>query len=339
MTANFQDLAASWGVSTEASKVHQGAYVWDNTLPWSREAKPDIRVKHLSRMKQAGHDVLSLTLGGDRTSSSDAIHKIADERAYYQSHDDKFVLVDSVADIKRAKKENKLAIVFHFQGTNPIESNVQMVDVYYRLGIRHMLMAYNLRNPIGDGCKERVDSGLSHLGVSLVQEMNRVGMVVDCSHTGYNTTMDVMDVSTSPVVFSHSNPKALNDHPRNILDDQIKRCANTGGVVGINGVGIFLGNNDSSTENQIRHVDYLVQMIGADHVGFGNDHIYAPEETSPSAWNPPAPGDVPWSEISYTQPEQMPHFTEGLLRKGYSDTDVCNILGGNWLRIAEQVWK
>ena len=213
MTANFQDLAASWGVSAEASKVHRDAYVWDNTLPWSREAKPDIRVKHLSRMKEAGHDVLSLTLGGDRTSLSDAIHKIAHERAYYQSHDDKFVLVDSVADIKRAKRENKLAIVFHFQGTNPIESNIQMVDVYYRLGIRHMLMAYNLRNPIGDGCKERMDSGLSHLGVSLVQEMNRVGMVVDCSHTGYNTTMDVMDVSTSPVVFSHSNPKALNDHP------------------------------------------------------------------------------------------------------------------------------
>ena len=339
MTANFQDLAASWGVSAEASKVHRDAYVWDNTLPWSREAKPDIRVKHLSRMKEAGHDVLSLTLGGDRTSLSDAIHKIAHERAYYQSHDDKFVLVDSVADIKRAKRENKLAIVFHFQGTNPIESNVQMVDVYYRLGIRHMLMAYNLRNPIGDGCKERMDSGLSHLGVSLVQEMNRVGMVVDCSHTGYNTTMDVMDVSTSPVVFSHSNPKALNDHPRNILDDQIKKCASTGGVVGVNGVGLFLGNNDSSTENQIRHVDYLVQMIGADHVGFGNDHVYAPEETSPGAWNPPAPGDVPWSEISYTQPEQMPQFTEALLKKGYGDSDVCNILGGNWLRIAEQVWK
>tara|TARA_Y100001960_G_C14746747_1_gene866060 strand:+ start:1020 stop:2039 length:1020 start_codon:yes stop_codon:yes gene_type:complete len=339
VTANFQDLAASWGVSAEASKVHRDAYVWDNTLPWSREAKPDIRVKHLSRMKEAGHDVLSLTLGGDRTSLSDAIHKIAHERAYYQSHDDKFVLVDSVADIKRAKRENKLAIVFHFQGTNPIESNVQMVDVYYRLGIRHMLMAYNLRNPIGDGCKERMDSGLSHLGVSLVQEMNRVGMVVDCSHTGYNTTMDVMDVSTSPVVFSHSNPKALNDHPRNILDDQIKKCASTGGVVGVNGVGLFLGNNDSSTENQIRHVDYLVQMIGADHVGFGNDHVYAPEETSPGAWNPPAPGDVPWSEISYTQPEQMPQFTEALLKKGYSDSDVCNILGGNWLRIAEQVWK
>ena len=339
MSEKLQDLASKWGVSDAASKIHSEAYVWDNTLPWSREAKPDIRVKHLSRMKNAGHDVLSLTLGGDRTSLSQAVHKIAREREYFQSHSDDFVLVESVADIKRAKQENKLAIVFHFQGTNPIESNVQMAEVYYRLGIRHMLMAYNLRNPVGDGCKERMDSGLSHLGVNLVQEMNRVGMVVDCSHTGYNTTMDVMDVSTAPVVFSHSNPKALNDHPRNILDDQIKKCAGTGGVVGVNGVGLFLGNNDSSTENQIRHVDYLVQMIGADHVGFGNDHVYAPEETSPSAWNPPAAGDVPWSEISYTQPEQMPKFTESLLKKGYSELDVSNILGGNWLRIAEQVWK
>jgi membrane dipeptidase len=339
MIVEVNDLVSQWGISSNSAKIHQEAYVWDNTLPWSKEEKPEIRDKHLSRMKEAGHDVLSLTLGGDRTSLSEAIHKIARERDYFRSNGEKFVLVESVADIKRSKQENKLAIVFHFQGTNPIESNVQMVEVYYRLGIRHMLMAYNLRNPIGDGCKERMDSGLSHLGVSLVQEMNRVGMVVDCSHTGYNTTMDVMDVSTAPVVFSHSNPKALNDHPRNILDDQIKKCAGTGGVVGVNGVGLFLGNNDNSTENQIRHVDYLVQMIGADHVGFGNDHLYAPEESSPSVWNPPAPGDVPWSEIRYTQPEQMPKFTEGLLKKGYSESDVSNILGGNWLRIAEQVWK
>ena len=261
MIDDLHQLATKWGVSADSSKVHWGAYVWDNTLPWSREAKPDIRVKHLSRMKDAGNNVLSLTLGGDRTSLSQAVHKIARESEYFQSHSDDFVLVESVTDIKRAKQENKLAIVFHFQGTNPIESNVQMAEVYYRLGIRHMLMAYNLRNPVGDGCKERMDSGLSHLGVNLVQEMNRVGMVVDCSHTGYNTTMDVMDVSTAPVVFSHSNPKALNDHPRNILDDQIKKCAGTGGVVGVNGVGLFLGNNDSSTENQIRDVASLVQMI------------------------------------------------------------------------------
>ena len=244
MSEKLLDLASKWGVSDAASRIHSEAYVWDNTLPWSREAKPDIRVKHLSRMKDAGHDVLSLTLGGDRTSLSQAVHKIAREREYFQTHSDDFVLVENVTDIKRAKQENKLAIVFHFQGTNPIESNVQMAEVYYRLGIRHMLMAYNLRNPVGDGCKERMDSGLSHLGVNLVQEMNRVGMVVDCSHTGYNTTMDVMDVSTAPVVFSHSNPKALNDHPRNILDDQIKKCAGTGGVVGVNGVGLFLGNNE-----------------------------------------------------------------------------------------------
>ena len=339
MTADLNNLASEWGISVETARIHKQAYVWDNTLPWSREDKPEKRFKCLSRMKATGHDVLSLTLGGDRTSLSEAIHKIAREREYFLSRTDEFVLVECVTDIERAKQEEKLGIVFHFQGTNPIESNIQMVDIYYRLGIRHMLMAYNLRNPVGDGCKERTDNGLSHLGVNLVKEMNRVGMVVDCSHTGYQTTMDVMDVSTDPVVFSHSNPKALNDHPRNILDDQIRKCAATNGVVGVNGVGIFLGNNDSSTENQIRHVDFLVQMIGAEHVGFGNDHVYAPETTSPTPWNPPAPGDVPWPEINYAQPEQMPSFTEGLLKKGYSELDVKNILGGNWLRIAKQVWK
>jgi membrane dipeptidase len=328
-----------WGVAAESARVHTEAVVWDNTLPWTREDAPDKRARCLPRMKATGHTVVSLTIGGDRSTLSEAMHKIARERAFFMAHTDKYVLIKTVADIERARREDKLGIVFHFQGTNPIESNVHMVDVYYRLGIRHMLMAYNLRNPVGDGCKERTDNGLSHLGVNLVKEMNRVGMVVDCTHTGYQTTMDVMDTSTSPVVFSHSNAKALNDHPRNIVDEQIRKCAATGGVIGVNGVGIFLGNNDCSTENQIRHVDYMVQMVGADHVGFSNDFVYAPETTFPTPWNPPAPGDVPWPDIKYTQPEQMPLFTDALLKKGYSEADVKKILGGNWMRIAEQVWK
>ena len=187
-------------------------------------------------MKQAGHDVLSLTLGGDRTSSSDAIHKIANERAYYQSHDDKFVLVDSVADIKRAKRRTSLPLFFTSKA-QPIESNVQMVDVYYRLGIRHMLMAYNLRNPIGMDARSVWTVAFAPWRKSCTGN-EPSGNGRGLQPHGYNTTIDVMDVSTSPVVFSHSNPKALNDHPRNILDDQIKKCASTGGVVGINGVGI-----------------------------------------------------------------------------------------------------
>ena len=339
MSETLVDTKADWGVSEDAVRVHREACVWDNTLPFSGGNMAEKRSKGLPRLKTSGFDVVSLTLGGDRTKMPDAIKKIAEERAYFLAHSDDYVLVEAAEDIERAKREDKLGIIFHFQGSNPVNYDINMVATYYQLGIRHMLMAYNLRNAVGDGCKERTNEGLSRFGVQLVEEMNRVGMVVDCTHTGHKTTMEVMDVSKAPVVFSHSNPNALKDHPRNIADDQIKACAKTGGVMGVNGVGIFLGDNDNSTENQIRHVDYLVQMVGPDHVGFGNDLMFDPSNSSPSAWNPPAPGDVPWPDIKYVQPEQMPAFTEGLLKQGYKDADIANILGGNWVRIAKQVWK
>jgi membrane dipeptidase len=328
-----------WGVSKEAARVHREALVWDNTLPWTSGNMVERRATYLPRMKASGYDVVSLTLGGDRTKMPESIKKIAEERNYFLAHPDDYVLVETAEDIERAKREKKLGIIFHFQGTNPVNYDINMVATYYQLGIRHMLMAYNLRNAVGDGCKERTDEGLSRFGVQLVEEMNRVGMVVDCTHTGHKTTMEVMQVSKAPVVFSHSNAKALKEHPRNIADDQIKACAKTGGVIGINGLGIFLGDNDNSTETQIRHVDHMVQMTGPDHVGFALDWVIYGPEAVPSAWNPPAPGDVPWPEIKHVVPEQMPAFTEGLLKQGYKDTDVANILGGNWLRIAKQVWK
>ena len=132
------------------------------------------------------------------------------------------MLVDTFADVERAKLEGKFAVVLHFQGTNPLGGDLNMVEVYYRLGIRHMLMAYNMKNLVGDGCMECTDDGLSRFGVAVVEEMNRVGMIVDVTHTGYRMTMDTFEVSKAPVIFSHSNPAAVWDIPRNVKDDQIK---------------------------------------------------------------------------------------------------------------------
>ena len=339
MSETLVELGLGWGISEDAARVHRDAYVWDNTLPWSSANMGRHRAEVLPRIKASGFDVVSLTLGGDRTKMPDAIKKIAEEHNFFLTNTDKYVLIEKADDIERAKREDKLGIVFHFQGTNPVNYDINMISTYYHLGIRHMLMAYNLRNAVGDGCKERTNEGLSRFGVQLVEEMNRVGMVVDCTHTGHKTSMEVMEVSKAPVVFSHSNPKALKEHPRNIADDQIKACAKTGGVMGVNGVGIFLGDNDNSTEQQICHVDYYVQMVGPDHIGFANDLMPFPAGTTPTAWNPPAPGDVPWPDIKYVQPEQMPAFTEGLLKKGYKEADVSNILGGNWVKIAKKIWK
>jgi len=151
--------------------------------------------------------------------------------------------------------------------------------------------------------------------------------------------MDMFEVTKVPAIFSHANPRSVFDHPRNITDDQIKACAKTEGVIGINGVGVFLGKNDNSTETFLKHLDYVAELVGPRHVGLATDTMYDPASSSPTSRHPPHPGDVPWSDIKYVNPEQFPEITDGLIKRGYSDVDIRGILGENWLRVARAVWK
>ena len=336
----------TWNVSDQAAALHGDALVWDMTLPWRDYGDPALRAATLPRMAAGGVNFISLTMAADWNGIAETVHKIARERAYFRAHADRYVLVESVDDIPRAKREGKLAVSFHFQGTNPVEYEADTIEVYYRLGVRHMLMAYNSRNSVGDGCNESTDSGLSRFGVRLVEAMNRVGMLIDGTHTGYRTTMDLFEVSRDPVVFSHSNPSAVWPHARNIRDEQIKACAKSGGVIGIDGVGIFLGDNDVSTGAMLRHIDYLSELVGPQHIGLGIDYVYDQEaltqgHNSRPAWNPgdKAFGGTPRESVKYFEPEQLPALTESLLGHGYAEADVRGILGENWLRVARQVWK
>src|SRR6202012_3356047 len=136
-----------------------------------------------------------------------------------------------------------------------------------------MLIAYNRNNALGGGCQD-VDRGLTRFGRAVVTEMARVGMTVCCSHTGYRTTMDVMRHASAPVIFSHSNPLGVWRHKRNIRDEAIRACAATGGVVGINGLGLFLGNNDTRSEIVADHIDYVANLAGVDPVGLGLDYVF-----------------------------------------------------------------
>ena len=336
MSETLTQTSAS--VSEQAAKLTQDTLVWDNLFPCS-DGTRESQLQLLHRVKNCGYDFVTFTLGEDSSGIKETIKNIASARALVLSEPDNFMLVDTADDVTAAKQAGKLAISFHFQGTGPVESDLDMIEVYYSLGVRQMLLATNLRNMVGDGCKERTDCGLSRFGVLVIEEMNRVGMLVDGSHTGNRTTLDACEISKAPFIFSHSNPKAIFDHPRNITDEQIKASAATGGVIGINGVGVFLGKNDSSTETILRHIDHVAKLVGAEHVGIATDLPVDPGNSSPTPWNPPHPGDVPWSEINYIQPEQLPELAEGMLRSGYKETQVRGILGENWLDLARRVWK
>lgn len=332
-------------VSPEAADLHAEALVCDMLLPWEDVYIPPGSDIHalLGRYRRSGADYVSLTVTSVETMVA-AFQKVAAMRRTILREPDRYLLVDTADDILRAKADGKLAVALHFQGTNPFEMNLDLIETFYNLGIRHALMAYNLKNFVGDGCHERTDGGLSRFGQMVVREMNRVGMIVDVTHTGYTTSMEAMELSTAPTMFSHSNPRALYDHDRNITDDQIRTCARGGGLIGLNGVGMFLGDDvtaDNIVDRVVKNIDYVAQLVGGEHVGLGIDFMYL--EGSDYAFFhrnkfvfPAGYPDPPWHFLG---PEQQPQLTGGLLKLGYSDEAVRGILGENFLRLARAVWK
>ena len=335
-----------WNISTAAAALHRDALVWDMTLPWRDYGAPELRSATLPRMAAHGVGFVSLTLAADWSGVAETAHKIARERAWFQARGDRYVLVEGVDDIERAQREGKLAVGFHFQGSNPVNYDVNLVEVYYQLGVRHMLLAYNSRNATGDGCNERTDGGLSRFGLSVVEQMNRVGMLIDGTHCGYRTTMELFEHSRDPVILSHVNARSLWEHRRNVRDDQIEACAASGGVVGVSGVGIFLGDNDVSPARLVEHIDHIAGLVGPDHVGLGLDYVYDQDaltrgHNSRPAWNPDAAafGDTRREDVRYFPPEQLPQLTEALLARHYTEAETRGILGENWLRVARRVWR
>jgi membrane dipeptidase len=301
----------------------------------------------LQARKSAGYSFVSLTIAvDDDASPGDVYSRLAKIRYELSKQSENITLADTVADIRAAKSANKLAIGFHFQGTEAVGRDLANVGAYYKLGVRWMLMAYNFQNNVGTGCMEaeKNDIGLSDFGRDLIREMNRVGMIVDCSHSGHRTTMDAMAASTQPCIFSHSNSRALYDHPRNIRDDQIKACAQTGGVIGINGVGAFIGEpKQVSLETVVRHIDYVADLVGPEHVALGLDYMtpahvkvlidFYQGDTIPKVGLAP---ELPWG---FFNPSDVRALLNKLLASGYSPDEVRGIMGENFLRVAAAVWR
>jgi membrane dipeptidase len=326
-----------------AAALHRDALVWDNhgCLPLETSALLGEFLPHLERYRAAGTDVAMINIGFGEMTLGEHVERLARLRQWVRARPDLFVEALTTADIRRAHAEGKLAIGYDIEGMAPIQDELALISLFYDLGVRWMLIAYNRTNRIGGGCHD-VDPGLTDLGRAALDEMARVGMVACCSHTGYRTTLDVMRYSKNPVILSHSNPRALRDHPRNVPDEILDACARTGGVIGINGIGIFLGDNDTSTATFVRHVDYVARRVGVEHVGIGMDYVFDQEGldhdlqkyklTFPDGWGYD-------SGIRTKPPEELPEVTAGLLELGYSEDDVLAILGGNLMRVAEQVWK
>lgn len=332
MTTSLTDIA---------KRIFDSEVIWDAHSGFMPDPAADLR--NLKIWRDAGVNYLSIDVGFDLLPWTKTVATLACFRHWVLEHSDDYALVSSIADIRKAKAEGKLAITFDIEGMNALDGRIEMVEFYHHLGVRQMLFAYNRNNLAGSGCHDE-DTGLTQFGRQVIDEMNRVGMFVDVTHTGYRTTMEAMEYSNRPVIFSHSNAKALTGHGRNITDEQIKACARTGGIVGVVGLNRFLGENRTDSERLADHIEYLAQLAGPRHVGIGLDYAFPVEvdgidniiADNPQFW---PVNEYPPGKTTYSAPGQMRELTEVLLRRGLAEHDVRGIMGGNFMRLAGEIWK
>jgi membrane dipeptidase len=269
-------------------------------------------------------------------------------------HPDKLIHATAAADFERAKQEGKVAVLFGFQNTRMINNDLENLDILYQAGTRWMQLTYNERNLLGDGCTERTDSGLSDFGIEVVERMNELGIIIDLSHCGRQTTNDGIKFSKTGAMINHSMCEALHkDHPRAKTDEQIKAMADKGGVLGIICLGYMIGPKlgvETTLETYVDHIDHAVKVGGIDHVGVAADYAieglkangatrenwYVPRLTrfKPSykvQWPPWIP------ELDGT--DRYRHVARFLDQRGYSTGDIEKILGQNFLRYYREVLK
>lgn len=317
--------------------------VWDNHACLPLRPDDERFLPQLERYRAAGVTVVSVNVGFGEQGIEPHVRMLAHFRRWLLARPDRYVLVERAADIHRARETGRLGVVFDIEGANAVDDQISMVRCYYDLGVRWMLIAYNRNNRAGGGCMDD-DCGLTEFGAKVIEEMNRAGMVVCCSHTGERTAFEAIGASSAPVIFSHSNPRALHEHPRNIGDEIIRACADKGGVVCINGVGAFLGEDDTRSETVARHIDYVARVAGIDHVGLGLDYVFDNDElleylrTHPQLFGSDDASLQKYA-CGFVAPEHIPEIAGCLSAMGYASADVAKIMGGNLMRVAQEVWR
>ncbi len=232
------------------------------------------------------------------------------------------VLIRSKSDLDRIGDDGPVGAVLSLEGAEPIGTELVLLRLLFRLGVRSIGLVWNHRNMIGDGVGDaRANGGLTSFGVEVVKEMNRLGMVVDVSHLNERGFWDVLSITDSPIIASHSNARSLCDHPRNLTDDQIKKLAENGGVIGVNFYPLFLSTEGkASIENVIQHIEHICEVGGVESVGLGSDFDGIDK--------------VPEGLEDVTC---VPRIAEALLNRGFSDREVGLIMGGNMKRLLRAV--
>ncbi|QUR68279.1 dipeptidase [Mycobacterium spongiae] len=315
------------------------SFLWDQhtCLP----LRTDTDVEPLTRYHQRAGTLVSVNAGYSPHSFTDTMALLRHYRAVITAHPrlELAATIDHVAAINRS---GRVAVVFDLEDSRPLDDDLDNLATLASLGVRTLLPTYNHANRAGSGCLDTSDRGLTDWGRAVVAEMNNIGIVPDGSHCSARTGLDMCEISTGPVIYSHSCMRAIWDHPRNITDDQARACAATGGVIGITGVGIFLGPNTPTLAAMTRHLEHAIDLVGINHVGistdFSFDHADFYDEL---AHNPHLFDDsyTRWGPIQWMPPETLLRLGEHLSGQGWANDDIGAVLGGNFYRVAQHAWR
>ena len=267
---------------------------------------------------------------------------------HFKKNSDIIFHIKSYKDIKKAQVEGKVGIILGWQNTSAIESDLNKLQIFYDLGIRIAQLTYNTQNLVGSGCWETKDGGLSDFGKEVVLEMNRLGMVIDLSHVGPKTSLDTINISKSPVTYTHCCP-AIKKHPRNKTDKQLKKIANNGGMIGFASYTPFLPKGSTSNiDDCVDAMNYLINIVGEDQVGIGTDWVqdqdisffqYLQRDKGTGRYVSPPYKEVPPMPKGITRLSQFQNFVPAMERAGWSTKRIEKVLGQNWYLFFKKTWN
>jgi len=296
----------------------------------------------LYRHHQAGFHFVSINIGMDMI-PTDRIFSLIDKFQTEIEESHFLMFAHSVNDITYASSNNLLAVAFDLEGGVSFFGSEHMVELFKNLGVRQALLAYNRNNALAGGCCDS-DIPLSKIGKKIISAMVQNGIIIDCSHIGFKSSMDIMNYADVPVIFSHSNAYELSKNERNLQNIQIEACAQTGGVICVSGLSWLLNENQPSIDTLIRHIDYIANKVGINHVGIGLDYVYddhiedIPKEIDLKYWWPKSLIQNHSLSCAFIKPEMLVEIKEKLYQN-YGQNEAQMILGKNMWNVANRVWK
>lgn len=306
--------------------MHNDLITQSKNYDWSKKHKE----KHtdIPRMISGGIDVQLFAIWISPRVKNPYKKSIEYVKLFFQrieENKDKIGIAKKYDDIVKLNKSGKIAAILCLEGGNIIEGDIKKLEEFYQLGARYLTITWNNSLDWATAAKDKKskESGLSNKGRKIIQAMDSLGMIIDVSHTGEKTIDDIIEITKNPIIASHSGVYALRSHYRNLTDRQIIAIAKTGGVIGVNFCGPFLVKDKAATIKDVaNHIDYIVKLVGTDHVGIGSDF-----------------DGILTTPIGLEDISKYPAITKELVNRGYSEKDIKKILGGNFLRVFKAICK